>query len=245
MRYIRLKKSKNIALGIIDDLTQCIEMKHFKLTYSLYTTPLANDPTAGTKAQNSAYQKINYFIEDVVDNSFLCAIDSGEVITAMMSTYNNNFIVMPSATEVALLEALHSKLNIFAGEESYVESIILEDFLTEQTYEYVQEDTETIMYDLPSTEQFLGEFALWSDPWWARYDISTTDNHITNQEDYDKFKELFEEHDIANVSRIVLDDIDSAIDEYFSEEREPGDVIDLEEMKESMQEKQQWKPTLV
>lgn len=245
MRFIRLKKSKCISISMIDEVTNHIEMKNFKLTYSLFSMPSADKLVDATKAQNAAYQKINFFIEDILDHSFAFTIESNKFAAEVMSNFSNNFVLLPSLTEISLLEALHSKLNVLAGDNSYVEELELEDLATEQTYLYIQDERSNVEYDLPDVDAFLGEYPLWGMPWWERYDITTTDNVVESEEEYIKFKEILDEHEVERVSRLVLDDIDAAIDDYFSEEREVGEVIDLEEMKQHLKDKEKWQPTLV
>lgn len=230
---------------MIDEGSGHIEMKHFELTYSLYSMPGADNVTDATKSQNAAYQKINFFIEDILEHSFLFTFDSNKIVADIMESFGNNFILLPNLTEIALLEALHCKLNVLAGDNSYVEELELKDLTTEQAYLYIQDERHEVTYDLPDVNEFLGEFPLWGAPWWARYDITTTDNFVDSEEEYNRFRKVLEEHEVEKVSRLVLDDIDSAIDDYFSQEREVGEVIDLEEMKQHLKDKEKWQPTLV
>jgi hypothetical protein len=247
MRFVRLRKTENITLGIIDEQFKRIEMRPFKLTYSLYTTPSDEDESMGAKDQNAAYQKINYMLTDVIDGSFLYTFESAAFANQIMTSYDNNCIALPNVSEITLLESLHSKFNTIAGEYSHVESLELHDVNTEQTFVYLQETVDDdIIYDLPSAKGFLGEYLIWDAAWWQRYDVTTSDYYINSEEELEKFKELVDMNDLANVTRTVLDDIDAAINEFFVDENsEPGEVIDLESMKEHIKGKEQWKPTLV
>lgn len=250
MKFVRLKKKVHLNLVMMPSDVKFIEPKRYTLEYTLYTVPNEDDPTAGGIAQNKAYQKINYFLTSVLDGSILYDPDCSEDVRALLLSYENNVVTLPYCAEIMFLEALHCKFNVLAGENTFVDSLELYDHFAEQSYIYVQEEEDHCVYELPSSKQFVGEFALWDKCWWDRYDITTYDSGVESAELLEEWKSKIDLQTLLDVSNAVLNEIDSQIESSFDHTMPDaaGELIDLEQVKETMKaasKDTQWKPTLV
>jgi len=239
MKMIRLKQEKLVDLTIINSDSKFVGSKQYKLSYSIYSSH-PTDPVVAAKEQNKAFQKINYLIDDVIAGSIVYDFKNKTLVDKFFADYENNFLTLEAVSEIQLLEALHCKFNTLCSEYTHVDSVEIIDTFTDLSYVYLQDDEE---YALPTINEFVGEYPFFDKPWWNRYDTTTFDNCADNEEALNDWLENFKTEEFDRMTVIMLQDIDDYIDETFKESK--GELVNLEEFKERIKEKEKWKPRLV
>lgn len=251
MKFIRLKKKVEFDVVFVASTHNLVEPKRFIVEYTLYTMP-GDDDENGTQSaieQNCAFQKINFLLRDLVDGSLVYDLANRDLVEALMSKYDNNILSLPVVSEISLIEALHSKMNVLAGENSFVDSVELYDVLQEQSYVYVHDDPDDVSYMyLPDAKTLLGEFPYWPECWWSRYDSTTHDNYSESEEEHKEWLKEAERTELAKLAVFPLQDIDDTVIKMFDKETESegeGELISIDDVKKQIQGKEPWTPTLV
>lgn len=233
---------------MLDTDQNAIQTTEYRLTYSMTTKVDADavDPhLEASKAQNKSYAKVNMFIEQILDHSFLAELGNSDI--EYLEKYNNNFIIVPDLSEITFLAALHCKLNHIIDASTSVDKIVLNDMDQQLTYTYNVEDFEDDTWiELPSRDEWLPEFSCWEQSWWFRYDVSTYDRCCKDQEDYDKWASAKADENIDEMNREALNYVDETFDSMFAETKEhDGQLVDLEDFRVAKTKKQGWTPKIV
>ena len=159
-------------IGFNDNDT-IIEFMRFKITFSMLTEAMSGskeDVELAQLNQSTSFSKVITFIEAVLTNSMVITQEmSEEVRQSLLISYDNNVIVLPQCAEVYLIASIHKKLNSIVSEGTIVESVSLEDLENNLTYHYTLVDDEYT--ELPDTQEWLGDYSVWDQPWWDRCDI--------------------------------------------------------------------------
>ena len=235
---------------ILDTDQNAIQTIEYRLTYSMTThmDSEAIDPhLEAQKAQNKSYAKVNTFVEQILDHSFVIQIGNPDLQN--IEKYNNNIIVMPDLGETTFLAALHCKLNHIIDKNTCVDKISLIDTDQQITYTYdvdcFEDDT---WIELPSHDEWLPELAQFEQSWWFRYDMSTFDGMSKDQDEHDLWIATRDEEGVDDINKEPLDYIDKTFDKMFAENKTPkdGQVVDLKDYKIAKEKKETgWKPKLV
>jgi len=239
MKSMRLNQTHKIKLICVDESARFLDIKNYELSYTMFSIPSEDDLSVDntSKGQNKSFLKVNYFIKNVLNNSLMYTLEEIEVIERFFADYDNNFLVLPNLAETTLLEAIHSKINVLAGENTYVDQLSLTDADTGIGYDLVTD--EDIKYNLPEQKEWMGNLAFWDKPWWRRYDTLTFDNYGESQAEVDIFNQTPEMH---SMTQEILDDIDAEVDSLFNKlDGKTGEVIDLAEAKSTTK----WNPKVV
>ncbi|MFA5490435.1 MAG: hypothetical protein WC284_14715 [Candidimonas sp.] len=158
-----------------------------ELTAALNVT----DPTIGDDSIRRSFMKMDYFFDEIVNNSIAVTLNDINVIEFMAETTTNNIILLPSAAIDSHLAVIFAaKMNAIAdhGVEFLNITLINDNLNIGFVGDYVEY--------LPSNEEWcdtVGEKG--GNPWWHRCDSSTFDGE--DDEDTDRsvfdFDFLFEE----------------------------------------------------
>ncbi|MDA8897553.1 hypothetical protein N9I83_00805 [bacterium] len=249
MRIVTLNKTLPMRVLMLDTDQNAIQTTEYRLTYSMTTklNPEAVDPhLEASKAQNKSYAKVNMFVEQVLDHSFLAEISNPDV--NLLEKYNNNIIIVPDLSETTFLAALHCKLNSIVDTNTLVDKITLADTDQQLTYTYeIQEMEDDSWIELPGHEEWLPANSFWDTSWWFRYDVSTYDGMAKDSDDLDAWRQTMQDNGGDEINKEALDYIDTTFDKMFDETVEgAGEIIDLEEFKVSKTNKKKgWTPKLV
>lgn len=249
MRQVTLNKTLPMRVLTLDTEQNAIQSTEYRITYSMTTQidPETVDPhTEASKAQNKSFAKVNMFVEQVLDHSFVAQIGNPDI--KLIEKYNNNIIILPDLGEMTFLAALHCKLNHIVDKMTFVDNVTLTDTDQQITYTYNTETfTEDTWIELPSQDEWLPEFSHWDKSWWFRYDVSTYDCMSDSQEDWDMHKELFEREGVDDLNREALNYVDESFDKMFNESKEhEGQIVDLKEFQVAKDKKKTgWTPKLV
>lgn len=241
-----LEQKLSFKLTLIDSQMRFFDSKEFNLTYQMFSMPADDDVLAQSKYQNSAFLKINYFVKDVLDGSLAFTMDEMDLASKFLSEFDNNFLVLPDLDDVTLLQAIHSKLSVIAGERTLISDLKLEDCSLGLSYNFFL-DEDTVYTSLPSQQEWLGELSFWDEPWWSRYDVLTFDNVATDAEERDAHKADKDQRE--SIVQPLLD-IDDSVDELLAKvqkqldnaEHEPAELISLDSVRKK---KSKWTPTIV
>lgn len=249
MRQVTLSKTLPMRVLMLDTDQNAIQTTEYRLTYSM-TTKVDSDAVdphqEASKAQNKSYAKVNMFIEQVLDHSFIAELGNPDI--KHLEKYNNNFIVVPDLSETTFLAALHCKLNHIVDVNTFVDTITLKDIDQQITYTYNVIDFEDDCWiELPSHDEWLPQFSHWEQSWWFRYDVSTADAMASNEEEWKAVLELKAEVDVDALNRESLDYVDETFNKMFDESVErDGQIVDLEDFKIAKEQKKKgWTPKLV
>jgi hypothetical protein len=180
-----------------------------------------------------SFYRLNYWLElFLVDPVFLDVYDEASVEFLGDSDMENTVIYCPGTpTDDLLAELLHSKLYAIAKGEIALGQIQLrsEDARATITFSPV----EIKAYSLPTQEEFMGEDAVFPEPWWSRYDCDTHD-YVIDDDGVDPKDRATLAEELS--SRRILDDF---TEEQYAEqgiektEDPQGEIISP------------WKPKLV
>ena len=187
-----------------------LEPNDIDVSFTLVTNIVDNDITLeeAQMQQNISYTKITHFLADVLDQSFVFGYDDLEKVTQSLSSFGNNFVVLPSLDENTLIACLHSKLNAIVDEHTQVDRIKLYDRNEQIQFEYFMVEDE---YDeLPSPEEWSTELSYWPGCWWSRNDINTMDRIATSDEELQRWNEMRDEHNLEQLNVQLFQDIEDA-----------------------------------
>lgn len=242
-----LEQTLSFRLTVIDSEMRYIENKEFKLTFQMFSMPTLDDVIAHSKYQNAAYLKINYFVSNVLDGSLAFTMTEMEMASKFLADFDNNFLVLPDLDDVTLLQALHRKLSVIAGEYTVISDLKLQDVSAGLTYNFFLDD-EVIYSSLYTQQEWLGELAFWDEPWWDRYDVLTFDNVAVDKEELEKHRADTESRELVSQP---LRDIDDQVEELLNnaqrklngeDDAEPAELISLDSARKK---KTKWQPTVI
>ena len=244
-----LEQSHEIKIAIFDTKQRWIEQKRFKITYQMFSVKDDSDVLKQSKAQNGAYLKIGSFINGHLDESVAFTMDDMNIASKFLSEYDNGFVVLPDLDDVTILEALHRKFTVLAGDLSVITKVSLYDEELNIQYNFYYEDEDT-QYTLPTIQEWLGELSFWDKPWWDRYDVMTFDNVALDEAERDAHRADIEGRAQTFAPLKEIDeDIDAmlaGIKKKYNEdngiEEAGGELISLDQMRKK---KGKWKPTVV
>lgn len=250
MRQVTLNKTLPMRVLVLDTDQNAIQTTEYRITYSMTTEidPVSKgDPyLEASKAQNKSYAKVNMFVEQILDHSFLVELGNPDI--KVIEKYNNNIIVLPDLNEMTFIAALHCKLNHITEKNTMVETITLADVDQQITYTYkVDKFEEDTWVELPIHDDWLPEFSHWGTNWWFRYDVSTFDGMSTSKDEHEMWQLAKEEENVDHINKEALEYIDETFDKMFEESKNhDGRVVDLKQFKQAKEAMtKDWKPKLV
>jgi hypothetical protein len=247
MRNFTLEKTVPIRLMVLDSEINRIEIKNYQFTFTLATDGTSYDDVLDAQLdQNISFSKIMYFLESVVDQSFVYDREMMEDINKYVATtFDNNLLILPDTSENVLVIALHSKINSFISKNSIVERINVKDVEPQMNYDYFCDEKEDVAAGLPSQKEWMGELPFWEKPWWERNDASTYDNFALDKEEHEQWiktkndNEFFENpHDDA------FETIESEITRLFKGEEVAAAEAEVIEV-DFREQKKKWVPKIV
>jgi hypothetical protein len=242
MKTMRLHKQHKLRMVFVNDLSKVMEFRNFELKYTMFSVPDRSDAGDSSKSQNKSFLKVNYFIQQMLDNSFIYTMENLPGLINFASEYENNFLVLPDVSDTTLLEALHCKLNVICGDSTYIEDLVLID--TDHSVGYEIMTDEEAQYSLPSAIDWMGELSFWDQPWWMRYDVTTFDNFAESITELEQFRQS---DSYGGALQSEFDEIDKEVDLLFNQmQGKVGEIVDLDQIRSDINRKgNNWKPTLV
>lgn len=191
--------------------------------------------------QNSSFTKIVTFVESILNETVVFDVADSEFVSEHFAHLQNNFMMLPSVSEMIIIAALHYKLNSIISDNSIVTTITLNEKTQNLTFNYTFIDDGEGYGELPNGAEWCPELSYWKDPWWCREDITTIDRIAATQEEYDKWI-AGDKITVEKSSRELLASIDDQYKDLFSEDDEikEGDLIEVD-----FNKNQQWGPKLV
>lgn len=230
MRQFILEKTVPIRLMMLDSDINRVEVKNYELTFSLATDAgQHNDVYAAQLDQNISFSKITYFLQNVVDESFVyCKDNGGDARTYLATSFSNNLMVLPDLNESILATILHTKLNSIACEYSSVDRVVLKDVQLQLSYDYICTDLEEVG-NLPNIQEWMGSMSYWPSPWWSRNDPCTYDNFAKDQKEFDIWKRAQADGLDLNGHTEAFDAIESDLRSLFKKHagEAPAEVIEV------------------
>lgn len=245
MKSFSLEKSHYVKLALFNQSSNFIDMVRYKLVYSIVTDSAGADEQSIAEAQhdqNTSFAKINAFITNIVDHS-LVVKDGEELdnVLAGLGNYENNIIVLPDVHESLIVSALHSKFNVIAGPNTFVELVELVNLDEELSYKLFCDEDEMEYFNLPQQSEWQGELTYWKEPWWTRYDTGTMDRTANNPEEYAGWLKASEEENLEVQQVALFNEIDRQIELMYNAGESPksGEVVHVDFAEKP------WKPQIV
>ena len=247
MRQFTLEKTIPIRLMMMDNDINKVEVKNYELTFSL-ATEAGNHPDifAAQLDQNISFSKITYFLQNVVDESFVYRHGSNEELRRQLfATFANNFMIVPDLNESMLATILHTKLNSIACEYSNVDRVVLKDNELQLSYDYVCTDIGEAS-NLPSVADWMGDMSYWPNARWLRNDPTTYDFAACNQTELEDWKATQAGGVEANAHAEAFDQMEHELRALFKRQagEEMGEVIEVD-FNEPRPVRQKWVPQVV
>lgn len=183
----------------------------------------------------SSFQKMNFFLSQIVNDVFIVSnknLDQFELLLAM--DLANPILMLPeNTTDDIFVQVLHKKLSVICGENIYIEELSLRCEEAKTTFKYTANNNAD--YILPDMKAFMGEAALYDEPWWSRYDCDVCDEVVPEDlpEGVDK------EEIISQVStRHFLDTIEQMVQESNDDGDHKSQVISMSEARKVWEPRQ-------
>lgn len=256
MKEFNLEKTVPIKLMLFNGPTGRIEVKNFKVSFSMVTLMDASDSdtVAAQFNQNVSFSKVLYFLSDIFDESILFENNHKDDIFKYLSTYDNNLVVLPDLSEGTIVTALHRKLNSISHETTRVQHVKLCDTDLDLTYKYTcTTEADELSDGLPDITEWMGEFSYWEEPWWSRNDQLTWDHAAANEQEWTEHKGRDLNGDEFNPTE-MFDEIEAQLTIIFEEalidaglaEKKEGQLIEVDfAQKNSAAPDEKWKPTVI
>lgn len=239
MNVFTLEKTHDIKLLMVDHEQRLLSQNNFELTYNLITEVQNSDEIEEAQIQqNLSFAKINMMIKGLIDNSVV--IEFGENVAStieFLAKFDNNLMVLPELHESSIISALHCKFNTISGPHTFVEEVRLKNLEDNITYRLFCDEDDPYYSQLPSEEEWLGEFSYWDKPWWYRNDGTMLDRNAVNEEEYQKWLEARAESGLDDGHGLFEE-----IEEYI---RNGIPVEGIGEVVEVDFSKNKWEPRLV
>ena len=212
--------------------------KQYELSFTLETEEVTGDMDKITQAHNVSFEVLDFFINDVMNNSVVVDLASLDVSDEFITEYfENNVVVVPGPGEGTLIACLHKKFNTIIDKLSTVETVSISDKEMRMSQILTLEDE----YDsiLPSQEEWCGDFPFFKVQWWEDNNTRTYDNYNTDKKEHAAWNRKKKKEDMEALLEAPLTIIRGGIEESFVEEKD-GEVIEVE-----FEVKKKWEPTVV
>ncbi len=237
---------------MFDNDIKKVEVKTYELNFTLSTDGSeVEDMFQAQVDQNVSFSKILYFLENVVDQSFVFKNDiMAEMHKYVATTFDNNLIILPTLEEHILVLALHSKMNAIAT-HSNIERIQLKDLDLQLNYDYYSDEFDDIVPALPSMTDWLGELSFWEEPWWDRNDASTFDNCAASLDELEAVrKRIQDEDDDTNIHNQAFEVLEEEIRSLFkrakdSKEGKTAEEAEVIEIDFAEKKPKKWIPKVI
>lgn len=242
MREFTLEKTMAIRLMMLDDTSNRIDVKNFELTFSLATdSAMHEDIYTAQLDQNISFSKIAYFLQNVVDESFV----SRKEQTSMGAPFSNNQMVLPDLNESILVTVLHAKLNSIANKYSVIDRLVLKDLDLQLSYAYTCTDLSDVS-NLPTVKDWIGDLSLWPTAWWLRDDPFTYDACAKTPADFDTWKAMQSEGLGSDAHTDAFDSIETELRALFNKMAgvSPAEIIEVN-FTEKKPARQKWVPQVI
>lgn len=178
---------------------------HFKINLAAFRQ---EDEDEAAKLMAIAFQKIKFFMECFINDVFIISNKDLHVVEGFaIMNLDNNVILLPDATsDDILVQALHSKLSCLTKDVLYIGEVSLRCEQTKSSFHYNSFDGS---YDLPKQDGFMGEHALYEEPWWSRHDCDTFDTMIGDDVDRDSvIKEVDTSRLLYDLEKNILNEME-------------------------------------
>jgi hypothetical protein len=224
MKRCTLEKTLPLRLVVVDTDNNVIEVRTFKIKFNLFTIINEHEhEVTAQMGQNISLVRINFFIENFLNNSIALDNEYREEVFTRFADYENNFLVLPDLTESTLMEVLHCKLNRLCKAGSRVDNIHIYDTITEMNYTFFM--TEEEEYQLPGQSEWMGEFSYWDDPWWNRSDVSTYDNSADSSEELAAWRLNMKENHVYRMAQEAFEEIEDVVKSSFHAALEHAGIV--------------------
>lgn len=156
---------------------------------------------------SASFQKMNFFLNQVMNDIFIVGsknVDKFDALIAM-DTANPILMLPENTTDDIFVQVLHKKLSVLCGEYICIEEISLRCEEAKTTFKYTNNNNAD--YILPEQIDFMGEMALYDEPWWNRYDCDTCDECVPEDVDREEIiQQVSTKHYLDTIDQMVMDE---------------------------------------
>lgn len=238
MNRFYIEKTFPLNLVLMNSSVPMITPRYYELTYTLETEEETGDLDKISAAHSTSFEILDFFINDILNNSVVIDLELIEVSDEFVSQYfENNIMVVPGMGEGTLIACLHSKFNTIIDKLSSVHSVGISDpNMRLKQVLVLEEDYVSI---LPEQEEWLGEYPFWNTPWWEDNSTRTYDNYNETKKDQTTWARKKKKEDIDAMLASPLEIIRGQVANDYTSEKD-GEVIEVE-----FEAKKKWEPTVV
>lgn len=256
MKEFNLEKTVPIKLMLFNGPSGRIEIKNYKVTFSMVTEMNGDDADTMTAQvdQNISFSKVLFFLTEIFDESILFEKQHKEDIFKYLCTHDNNLVVLPDLSEGTIVTALHRKMNSISHENTHVHHVKLTDTDLDLTYKYTCTTEEEEVFDgLPDTADWMGKLSIWDQPWWARGDQLTWDHTADSEEELESVRgrgldgaEINPYAAFEEIEAQLLGMFEEAMVDAGLLAQKEGEVIEVDfENKKPIEKTEKWQPTVI
>lgn len=162
---------------------------------------------------NITYAKVTTMLHGFLDESLVMDPPGYHTHIELLDTIGNNVVTLPMVTDSQLATALFMKIMMICGEHTMLDYVKITD--TEMGVSWRHEYTGEAI-DISTLDQdYMGEFSIWSKPWWLRDDCIMYDNAASDQQSLQEMRDcVSEDTSAADIWR----EIESSVIELYQEE---------------------------
>jgi hypothetical protein len=255
MKDLSLEKTVSVKVMVFNSPDTRIDIKHFKISFNMVTLlQEEQDKLVLEMNQNISFAKVQFFLQEIFNESILCQAEHSAQMMKSLGTYENKIVVLPKLDKGTIVTALHRKFNSICSQNTKVFVVKLYDVDMELSYTYNCVDEDEQQYDeLPTIDEWMGEYSYWDEPWWDRSDQLTWDLAVNDHDQWVASRgKNFDGSDINATE--IFDEIEMQVLDLFQESMiqagimvpKEADVIEVDfEKKRIKDQKEKWKPTVV
>jgi hypothetical protein len=152
----------------------------------------------------ASFQKMNFFLSHIINDIFVVSSKNIDKFDALISMDVANPIIMlpENTTDDIFVQVLHKKLSVICGDSICIEELSLRCEEAKTTFKYSNNNNAD--YLLPDQKDFMGEDALYDEPWWSRYDCDTCDECVPEGIDKEEIiQQLSTRHFLDTIEQMV------------------------------------------
>ncbi len=230
-----MTKTFNINLMYFTGATMSWQIQPSKIEFSCQAdVPAGGEQEELQKNFNKSFARISALNEAILNDSMVVSNDDYIQHFKLLDKMTNNIIILPVISESVLAAALFIKFNMLCMEYTKVVSVVVEDLTTDMKHTHTGEE---VNLDIMPQDYSLGDYPVWTTPWWARIDSYT---YEANGNSEDELKEL--QRIISDTPDPIITEVDNQLDQIYNitnseitdaDDEEDGEVIKVDFGKKS------------
>lgn len=224
-----MTKAFNINLMYFAGTTMSWQIQSTRIEFSCQAdVPAGGDQELLQKNFNKSFARISAMNEAIINESMVVSNEDYTEHFELLDKITNNIIILPVLSESVLAAALFIKFNMLCMQYTKVTSVTVEDLTSNIKHTHTGEE---VNVDIMPQNYNLGDYPVWTAPWWTRIDSYTYEANGNSEEEVKELQKI-----IANTPDPIIAEVDIQLDQIYnikSEEtsdinEEDGEVIKVD-----------------